>query len=196
MILARGPRDARTGRSQAASCTSAAASKISMHWSRDRAARAVEGASPTRSLRQSEAAAVWTLPFRRSAVLISRQAMDLEFRRLDLRGEGRLTFLTLKSALELREVHIDDQTIRKWLKETDRDGKGYVDFADYETIYIECQGTAAAGTGLGRYGASASVPDRPTSASASSSSSSSSSLGRRSGPDKAAAQDRAALLRR
>ena len=46
----------------------------------------------------------WSLPFRKTAIQTSKQTISTEFRKLDLRGEGRLTFLTLKSALELREV--------------------------------------------------------------------------------------------
>ena len=99
----------------------------------------------------------WKLPFRRTAPQVTRSRISTEFRRLDLLGEGRLNFLSLKSALEMREVEEDDATIRQWLKETDRGGKGYVDFDDYEAIYKEArQGGAPSGIGvtqeLKRYG--------------------------------------------
>ena len=82
----------------------------------------------------------WSLPFRATCVQVPKSTISAEFRRLDLRGEGRLNFLGLKAALELREVHLDDALIRQWLKESDRGGKGYVTYDDYETIYNEAQG--------------------------------------------------------
>jgi hypothetical protein len=42
-----------------------------------------------------------------------------------------LTFLTLKSALEVRDIHVDDGEIRKWLKDNDAGNKGYVDLDDF-----------------------------------------------------------------
>tara|TARA_A100001035_G_scaffold230781_1_gene192784 strand:+ start:100 stop:774 length:675 start_codon:yes stop_codon:yes gene_type:complete len=91
----------------------------------------------------------WKLPFRRTAPQVARSRVSTEFRRLDLLGEGRLNFLSLKSALEMREVEEEDATIRQWLKETDRGDKGYVDFEDYEAIYKEArQGGAPSGIGL------------------------------------------------
>jgi len=90
----------------------------------------------------------WSLPFRATAVQIPKSTISAEFRRLDLRGEGRLNFLGLKAALELREVHLDDALIRQWLKESDKGAKGYVTFDDYEGIYTECQGGQAP-TGIG-----------------------------------------------
>jgi len=93
----------------------------------------------------------WSLPFRATAVQIPKSTISAEFRRLDLRGEGRLNFLGLKAALELREVHLEDALIRQWLKESDKGGKGYVTFDDYESIYTECQGgQAPAGIGISR----------------------------------------------
>jgi Ca2+-binding EF-hand superfamily protein len=58
-----------------------------------------------------------------------------EFRRLDLLGEGRLTFLTLKAALELAEVQESEERIRDWLRCYDRGKKGYIDLTDYLAIY-------------------------------------------------------------
>jgi len=78
----------------------------------------------------------WKLPFKgRTASRISKAAIKEEFRRLDILSEQRLTFLNLKSALELREVRETDQTIRNWFREHDRGSKGYIDFNDYYDIY-------------------------------------------------------------
>lgn len=77
----------------------------------------------------------WGLPFRCDCPSASPSHIAAEFKRLDLTGEGRLTYLTLKSALELREVHVQDSDVRAWLREADRGSKGYVDFQDYQDIY-------------------------------------------------------------
>jgi Ca2+-binding EF-hand superfamily protein len=54
-----------------------------------------------------------------------------EFKRLDLTGEGRLTFLTMKSALEIRGESVPDSGIRQWLRDNDSGSKGYVDIDDF-----------------------------------------------------------------
>ena len=77
----------------------------------------------------------WKLPFRKFALQSTEDRIATEFRRLDLQGEGRLRYLNLKAALEAREVYENDATIRQWLKESDRGGKGYVDYSDYKAIY-------------------------------------------------------------
>lgn len=77
----------------------------------------------------------WRLPFKNKVTPISRAAIKEEFRRLDLKGEGRLTMMYLRSALELREVHETDQVVRDWFRENDKGEKGYIDFKDYEAIY-------------------------------------------------------------
>ena len=94
----------------------------------------------------------WSLPFRSDCPYALPPQIASEFKRLDLTGEGRLTYLTLKSALELREVHVEDGTLRRWLKEGDRGGKGYVDFSDYCSIYSDFEGGgggAGGGSGSG-----------------------------------------------
>jgi EF-hand domain pair len=94
----------------------------------------------------------WSLPFRSNCPYALPPQIASEFKRLDLTGEGRLTYLTLKSALELREVSVDDGTLRRWLKESDRGSKGYVDFNDYCSIYSDFQeGGAGAVTGTGMF---------------------------------------------
>jgi Ca2+-binding EF-hand superfamily protein len=90
----------------------------------------------------------WKLPYRETAQPISHAAVKEEYRRLDLRGEGRLTILDLRSALELREVRESDQNIRDWFRVHDKGEKGYISFKDYAAIY---EHTAAA-VGSGRVG--------------------------------------------
>lgn len=85
--------------------------------------------------RQRISHSTWKLPFRETAQPISRAAIKEEFRRLDIVGEGRLTVLNLRSALQLREVQETEQNIRDWFKAHDRAEKGYIDFRDYEAIY-------------------------------------------------------------
>jgi Ca2+-binding EF-hand superfamily protein len=97
----------------------------------------------------------WQLPFRSSVLSLAAAAAALppwavsdttakgvnpkrvaeEFRRLDITGDGRLTYMNLKTALGLREVAVDDVTVKRWMRENDRGGKGYVDFSDYQAIY-------------------------------------------------------------
>ena len=79
----------------------------------------------------------WKLPFKGRTSYISKAAIKEEFRRLDILSEQRLTFLNLKSALELREVRETDQTVRNWFREHDRGSKGYIDYNDYAAIYEE-----------------------------------------------------------
>lgn len=90
----------------------------------------------------------WSLPFRSNCPYALPPQIASEFKRLDLTGEGRLTYLTLKSALELREVSVEDGMLRRWLKEADRGAKGFVDFSDYCSIYSDFEeGGAGAGAG-------------------------------------------------
>lgn len=74
--------------------------------------------------------------------LPSKEEIHRQFRRLDLFGEGRLTYLNLKSALELiqeetsfRGEEVDDLAIRAWLRDNDGNSKGFVDFKDFVAIY-------------------------------------------------------------
>ena len=70
-----------------------------------------------------------------------------EFAKLDLSGDGKLTFLTVKSALELMQVSrhsdticnsdMDDVVIRAWLRDHDCGSKGYMDMADFRRIFSE-----------------------------------------------------------
>ena len=79
----------------------------------------------------------WSLPFGSSHPKASLSVITQEFNRLDLLGEGRLTYLTLKSALELREIQTSDSTVRRWLKENDKGGKlgGRQFFGVYFPVY-------------------------------------------------------------
>lgn len=88
-------------------------------------------------LKRGTHSSTWKLPFKGRASYISKAAIKEEFRRLDILSEQRLTFLNLKSALELREVRETDQTVRNWFREHDRGSKGYIDYYDYAAIYEE-----------------------------------------------------------
>jgi hypothetical protein len=63
------------------------------------------------------------------------------FQRFDITGDKKLTFLGLKSALELHNDSnkVSDSDIREWLRANDRGGKGYVDLDDYKRIYSHAQ---------------------------------------------------------
>jgi calcium-binding protein CML len=61
----------------------------------------------------------------------STAVLQEEFKRLDLLGEGKLTFLSIKSALELRGEVISDENIRAWMQKTDIGGKGHIDEGDF-----------------------------------------------------------------
>jgi hypothetical protein len=63
------------------------------------------------------------------------------FQRFDITGDKKLTFLGLKSALELHNdsSKVSDTEIRDWLRTNDRGGKGYVDLDDYKRIYHNAQ---------------------------------------------------------
>lgn len=90
-----------------------------------------------KQLKHGTHSSTWKLPFKGRASYISKAAIREEFRRLDILSEQRLTFLNLKSALELREVRETDQTVRNWFREYDRGSKGYIDYNDYAAIYEE-----------------------------------------------------------
>lgn len=77
----------------------------------------------------------WKLPFRETALPVSRAAILEEFKRLDIRAEGRIHLLDLHTALKLREVHETEQNIQLWFRSHDRGAKGYIDISDYEAIY-------------------------------------------------------------
>lgn len=118
---------------------------------------AASGSSTTTATQATALKAGWKLPTREHAETLSRSEIVSEFKKLDITGEGRLTFLTLKTALEIRDVQIDDTVIRGWLRTYDLGDKGYVDFSDFEMIYRDAAmntastraATAGAGTGAG-----------------------------------------------
>lgn len=107
----------------------------------------------------------WRLPRKgRVSHETTHSAIVNEFKRLDITGEGRLNYLTLKTALELREVEESDIDIKQWLRDHDRGNKGHVDFADYESIYKTSFAATTGGLNLHSRG----VGQRPPSASTSS----------------------------
>lgn len=72
--------------------------------------------------------------------LPTREEIVRQFARLNISGDGRLTFLTLRSALEIlfdsnKSTNIDDSMVRFWLRENDYGSKGYVDINDFQRIF-------------------------------------------------------------
>lgn len=71
----------------------------------------------------------------------SKEEILRQFSRLNISGDGKLTFLTLRSALEIifdsnsSTQQIDDMMIRSWLRENDSGSKGYVDVNDFQRIF-------------------------------------------------------------
>lgn len=76
------------------------------------------------------------LPWRGDHAVRKPEEVRAEFNRLDLLGEGRLTYLPLRSALTLAEVEdMEEEDLREWLRRHDRQQKGFVDIEDYIAIY-------------------------------------------------------------
>ena len=67
--------------------------------------------------------------------MLDKEQVTKEFHELDLAGDGRLKFMALRSALELKDCVVSDEALRRWLRESDRQGKGYVDINDYLALY-------------------------------------------------------------
>lgn len=57
------------------------------------------------------------------------------FSKFDLDSSGKLSYLSLKSALKYHEVSCTDSMIRDWLRKHDTHRKGYVDFSDFCKIF-------------------------------------------------------------
>jgi hypothetical protein len=68
------------------------------------------------------------------------------FKRLDLAGDGTITFLKLKTVLELQGKLVADGSIREWIRRNDRHAKGYVTFEDFEASYLS-EGASAIAMG-------------------------------------------------
>ena len=121
--------------------------------------RSIEGMDsgwelPFRSTLRSLIDAAASLPpwaaSKTSVTAIDPAKIAMEFNRLDLNGKGRLSYMYLKTALEIRRVIVDDVTVKRWMKENDRGNKGYVDFSDYQAIYTDA--FASSSTGLSEEG--------------------------------------------
>eukprot|EP01041_Mallomonas_annulata_P000830 gene830-1612_t len=80
---------------------------------------------------------LWTLPAK-SSVPKSKQAILEEFRKLDFANDGKLTFLSMKCAMEMNDLigYISDADIRQWIRQYDRGNKGYLDLNDFQNIYL------------------------------------------------------------
>lgn len=57
--------------------------------------------------------------------------IEREFRDLDIMNDGRLTYMSMKSSLEIRDEHVADDSIRQWIRSNDRGSKGFVDLQDF-----------------------------------------------------------------
>lgn len=66
---------------------------------------------------------------------ITRELAMNEFKMLDIYREGQLSFLVIKSALEMNNIFLEDYIIKQWIVENDGYQKGYVDEVDYLGIY-------------------------------------------------------------
>ena len=78
----------------------------------------------------------WELPrYSAPTKMLEKEQVISEFRDLDLAGDGKLKFLGLRGALELKDVTLSDEALRSWLRESDRHGKGFVDLNDYLALY-------------------------------------------------------------
>lgn len=94
------------------------------------------------------------LPYASSigAVPLSDKDILRSFQRFDITGEKKLTFLGLKSALELHNDSnkVTDAEIREWLRAHDSGGKGYVDLEDYKRIYSDAARHSGTAKGASR----------------------------------------------
>lgn len=78
----------------------------------------------------------WKLPFPgQSRNVVSYNKIKEEFQKLDVFGEGKLTYLTLKTALQMFDVRVDDKTLRSWIQLCDQGNKGFVDLKDYVHVH-------------------------------------------------------------
>lgn len=66
------------------------------------------------------------------------------FKKFDITGDHKLTFMSIKTALDLYNSRtgavIDDSRIREWIRENDPQNKGYVDFDNYRSIFLKSSG--------------------------------------------------------
>ena len=96
---------------------------------------------------------VLSLPTRASASKIpemSEREIWRSFEKFDITGDHKLTFLNIKSALELYNsnapTRIDDSQIREWIRDNDPQNKGYVDFDSYRSIFSTVSGYSTPGS--------------------------------------------------
>ena len=50
------------------------------------------------------------------------RATELEFKSLDIGRQGKLNYLSLKTALEYRDIQVPDDEIHRWIRENDKSG--------------------------------------------------------------------------
>ena len=133
--------------------------RLREHSSRPRKPR--YGASDT-ARETAMSVALYTLPTisnLRNRAQVTQADIAKEFSLLDIEGDGKLTFLRVKSALKLlvgnstsdyaerdfTGTDHDDVLIRSWLRDNDPDTKGYVDWDDFLRIYISANKVAIPG---------------------------------------------------
>jgi hypothetical protein len=98
-----------------------------------------------------------SLPTRESVArdpALSEREIWRSFEKFDVTGDHKLTFLSIKSAIELYNGDtwktvslVDDSQIRDWIRHHDLERKGYVDFENYKKIF---SGGAAGYSGSSR----------------------------------------------
>jgi hypothetical protein len=79
-----------------------------------------------------------TVALARSPVVgqrMSREAIRAAFKKYDLVGDNKVTFLKLKTVFEMQGVSVADNEIRTWIRRLDRHGKDYVTLEDFEAAY-------------------------------------------------------------
>jgi hypothetical protein len=81
---------------------------------------------------------------------LSRAQIQRVFSLLDIRGDGKLNFLNVKSAIDLMRIDssesdsVDDFAIRAWIRDHDSTSKGFVDWDDFLNIYNSAKRIASA----------------------------------------------------
>lgn len=78
--------------------------------------------------------ATWRLPTISNFEAKSESRIRTEFELLNITKEDKLTFQSVRVALDLANIVTSDEEIHSWLRETDIACKGYVDFSDYRRV--------------------------------------------------------------
>ncbi len=79
----------------------------------------------------------WKLPRGSSDPVLPKRSNDVlraEFDALDVTKEGKLTFHSVRMALNMFNIVSTDEEIMSWIQQADVLNKGFVDFTDFEKI--------------------------------------------------------------